>query len=146
MSLQFIIGNSGAGKSGTAYENIIREASANPDRLYYVIVPEQFTMQTQKTLVEMHPDGGILNIDILSFERLAYRVFEEVGGDTRRIMEETGKNMVLQKLVQMNQKDLVYLNDYIMYVVEDISGADVDKYHYEINFLPEWGVKVTHED
>ncbi len=44
------------------------------------------------------------------------------------------------------QKDLVYLNDYIMYVVEDISGADVDKYHYEINFLPEWGVKVTHED
>ena len=44
------------------------------------------------------------------------------------------------------QKDLVYLNDYIMYVVEDISGADVDKYHYKINFLPEWGVKVTHED
>ena len=111
MSLQFIIGNSGAGKSGTAYENIIREASANPDRLYYVIVPEQFTMQTQKTLVEMHPDGGILNIDILSFERLAYRVFEEVGGDTRRIMEETGKNMVLQKLVQMNQKALVYLRN-----------------------------------
>lgn len=32
-----------------------------------------------------------------------------------------------------------------MYVVEDVSGADVDKYHYEINFLPEWGVKVTHK-
>ena len=111
MSLQFIIGNSGAGKSSTAYENIIREAAVNPDRLYYVIVPEQFTMQTQKTLVEMNPDGGILNIDILSFERLAYRVFEEVGGDTRRIMEETGKNMVLQKLVQMKQKDLVYLRN-----------------------------------
>lgn len=44
------------------------------------------------------------------------------------------------------QKDLVYLNDYTMYVVEDISGSDVDKYHYEINFLPEWGVKVTHKD
>lgn len=44
------------------------------------------------------------------------------------------------------KKDLVYLNDYTMYVVEDVSGADVDKYHYEINFLPEWGVKVTHED
>ena len=44
------------------------------------------------------------------------------------------------------QKDLVYLNDYTMYVVEDISGSDVDKYHYEINFLPEWGLKVTHED
>lgn len=43
------------------------------------------------------------------------------------------------------RKDLVYLNDYTMYVVEDVSGADVDKYHYEINFLPEWGVKVMHK-
>ena len=44
------------------------------------------------------------------------------------------------------QKDYVYLNDYTMYVVEDISGSSVDKYHYEINFLPEWGLKATHED
>lgn len=113
MSLQFIIGNSGAGKSGTAYENIIREASANPDRLYYVIVPEQFTMQTQKTLVEMHPDGGILNIDILSFERSwQYLQFlRKLAVILRRIMEETGKTWCFQKLVQMNQKDLVYLRN-----------------------------------
>lgn len=42
------------------------------------------------------------------------------------------------------QKDYVYLNEYTMYVVEDISGSAVDKYHYEINFLPEWGFKATH--
>lgn len=46
----------------------------------------------------------------------------------------------------MYQKHFVYLNDDTMYVVEDISGANVDKYHYEINFLPEYGVKVTHKD
>ena len=111
MSLQFIIGNSGAGKSFTAYQNVIREAAGHPKRMYYVIVPEQFTMQTQKTLVEMHPQKGILNIDVLSFERLAYRVFGEVGGDTRKVLEETGKNMVLQKLVQTNQKQLSYLGN-----------------------------------
>lgn len=44
------------------------------------------------------------------------------------------------------QKHFVYLNEYTLYVVEDISGADVDKYHYEINFLPEWGFTVTHSD
>lgn len=44
------------------------------------------------------------------------------------------------------QKDYVYLNDYTMYVVEDISGSDVDKYHYEINFLPQWGLKVTENE
>ena len=111
MSLQFIIGNSGAGKSYIAYQNIIREAVDHPEKMYYVIVPEQFTMQTQKTLVEMHPQKGILNIDVLSFERLAYRIFEEVGGDTRKVLEETGKNMVLQKLVQVNQKKLIYLKN-----------------------------------
>ena len=42
------------------------------------------------------------------------------------------------------QKDYVYLNEYTMYVVEDISGSEVDNYHYEINFLPEWGFKATH--
>ena len=42
------------------------------------------------------------------------------------------------------QKDYVYLNEYTMYVVEDISGSEVEKYHYEINFLPEWGFKATH--
>lgn len=44
------------------------------------------------------------------------------------------------------QKHFVYLNDDTLYVVEDISGAQVDKYHYEINFLPEWGFRVTHND
>lgn len=35
------------------------------------------------------------------------------------------------------KKHFVYLNDWTMYVVEDVSGAFVDKYHYEINYLPE---------
>ena len=55
MSLQFIIGSSGAGKSYFAYERVIRESMVHPERNYYIIVQELFTMQTQKTLVEMHP-------------------------------------------------------------------------------------------
>ena len=113
MSLQFIIGSSGVGKSHFAYEEIIQKSLNNPKKNYYVIVPEQFTMQTQKTLVEMHPGKGILNIDILSFERLAYRVFEEVGGDSLHLLEETGKSMVLRKVAQKYQKDLPYLGSQI---------------------------------
>ena len=109
MSLQFIIGSSGAGKSYFAYERVIRKSMEHPERNYYIIVPEQFTMQTQKTLVEMHPGKGILNIDILSFQRLAYRIFEETGGDNKKILEDTGKSMVLQKMVQQHRRELVYL-------------------------------------
>ena len=109
MSLQFIFGNSGSGKSHYLYPQIVYESMEHPEKNYLVLVPEQFTMQTQKTLVEMHPGKGILNIDILSFERLAYRVFEETGGDNRKVLEDTGKSMVLQKMVQQHRKELAYL-------------------------------------
>lgn len=41
------------------------------------------------------------------------------------------------------KKHYVYLNEWVTYTVEDISGAFVDKYHYEVNFLPEMIVPFT---
>ncbi len=109
MSLQFIFGNSGSGKSYTLYQSIIQESREHPDQKILVLVPEQFTMQTQKDLVTMHPDGGILNIDVLSFQRLAYRVFEETGIQVGKILEETGKNLVLRKVAQEHKDELKIL-------------------------------------
>ncbi|MBR2527263.1 MAG: PD-(D/E)XK nuclease family protein [Blautia sp.] len=109
MPVTFIVGSSGAGKSFHAYQTLIQEAVRMPSRQFYVIVPEQFTMQTQKTLVTMHPGGGILNIDVLSFKRLAYRVFEEVGSDTGQVLEDTGKSMLIRRISQEKKKDLPYL-------------------------------------
>ena len=60
MALQFIFGPSGSGKSYYIYNEIIQESMENPDRQYLVLVPEQFTMQTQKELVMLHPRKGIM--------------------------------------------------------------------------------------
>lgn len=98
MALHFILGNSGSGKSGYLYEHILKEAKAHPKRTYYVLVPEQFTMATQRAFVLRQEQRAILNVDVLSFQRLAYRVFEELGKDTLQVLEDTGKNLVLQKL------------------------------------------------
>ena len=84
MALQLILGNAGAGKSHYIFEKIIQESMEHPTKQYLIIVPEQFTMQTQKDLVMMHPRHGIMNIDVLSFERLAHRVFSEVSASTGR--------------------------------------------------------------
>ena len=73
--LQFILGNSGAGKSHILYEKIIQESMEHPGTNYLVIVPEQFTMQTQQDLCTLHPNHGIMNIDVLSFGRMAHRIF-----------------------------------------------------------------------
>ncbi len=98
MALHFILGNSGSGKSDWLYEHVLTEAAAHPKRTYYVLVPEQFTMATQREFVRRQTAHAILNVDILSFQRLSYRVFEELGKDTLQILEDTGKNLVLRKL------------------------------------------------
>ena len=41
------------------------------------------------------------------------------------------------------KKHFINLNGWTTYVVEDVSGAFVDKYHYEVNFLPEMIVPIT---
>lgn len=109
MSLQFIFGNSGSGKSTYLYQKIIEESMQRPDGNFIVIVPEQFTMQTQKDLVMAHPRGGIMNIDVLSFQRLAHRIFEEVGADQRSVLTETGKNLMLRKVAIREQERLKVL-------------------------------------
>lgn len=111
MSLQFIAGPSGCGKSTYAYKKLIEEAVMKPSERFFVIVPEQFTMQAQKELTNIHPGHTILNIDILSFNRLAFRVFEETGMNQAPILEDMGKILVLQKLINDNKKDLKILSD-----------------------------------
>ena len=109
MSLQFIFGNSGSGKSCCLYQNIIEESIRHPEKNYLVLVPEQFTMQTQKDLCLMHPRGGIMNIDVLSFGRLAHRVFEEVGQDDRTVLDDEGKNLILRKIAGNYEDELTVL-------------------------------------
>ena len=98
MSLQFIFGNSGSGKSHYLYEHIIEESIKHPEKNYLMLVPEQFTMETQKEFVMRHPRHGIMNIDVLSFERLAYRILEETGGADKVVLDDEGKNFVLRKV------------------------------------------------
>lgn len=109
MALRLILGNSGSGKSYQLYQHIIAESQQNPQTEYLVIVPEQFTMQTQKDLVTMHPNKGIMNIDVLSFARLAHRIFEEVGQSHRAVLDDEGKNLILRKIAGAYEKDLKVL-------------------------------------
>ena len=69
-------------------------------------------------------------------------MFELVGAfsfelHNRRIIAtvETGKNQY--------KKHSVGLTDWTLWSVEDLEGASVDKYHYEVNFLPEMIIPVT---
>lgn len=111
--LSFILGGSGSGKSSILQERIIQESIKHPEKRYLFLVPDQFTMETQRSLVEKHPCHGIMNIDVLSFGRLSYRVFEETGGVSQPVLDDTGKNLILRIVADRLKSELKVLGGYL---------------------------------
>ena len=106
MALQLILGSAGSGKSHFIFEKIIQESIERPKEEFLVLVPDQFTMQTQVELASRHPSGGLLNIDVSSFTRLAYRLLLETGCQLPPVLEDMGKTMVLKRVAQKKKDKL----------------------------------------
>ena len=109
MSLQLITGAAGAGKSTYIYNMLVSEAGMNPKKNFLLIVPDQFTMQTQMDIVKHSPCKGIMNIDVLSFQRLTYRVFEEAGKPSEQVLEDTGKSLVIRRVAALIADKMPYI-------------------------------------
>ncbi|MDE5966759.1 MAG: PD-(D/E)XK nuclease family protein, partial [Lachnospiraceae bacterium] len=104
--VQIVYGRSGVGKTHFLCSELIERSLLDPAGHYYMIVPEQSTMEMQKRLSMMHPDGGVMDIDILSFVRLTYRVFEELHVKTDQVLEDVGKTMVISYLLEQHKDKL----------------------------------------
>jgi ATP-dependent helicase/nuclease subunit B len=135
MSLQYIFGGSGAGKSTYLYNSIIKESIKNPLENYIIVVPEQYTMATQKRVVELHPRKGVLNIDVVSFERLAYKVFEEVGAADYPVLDDTGKNLIVRRVLEQNKKALRFFGSNISNTgfVSELKSVISEMLQYDIS-------------
>ncbi|MCI9568993.1 MAG: ATP-dependent helicase [Lachnospiraceae bacterium] len=107
MSLVLVTGGSGCGKTEYIYRKLIEQSVAEPDGHFFLIVPEQATMQAQKEIVRLHPRQGTMNLDIVSFERLAYRIFSELSLPQPEILDDTGKTMVLRRLAGERKEELI---------------------------------------
>lgn len=113
MALQFCIGSSGAGKSKRLYSDIIRQSIEEENTRFFIIVPDQFTMQTQKELVTRHPNKGIMNIEVLSFGRLTHRIFGETGEGGRPVLDDTGKSLILRKIAADCEEKLTAIGSHL---------------------------------
>ncbi|MFD3156290.1 helicase-exonuclease AddAB subunit AddB [Haloimpatiens sp. FM7330] len=110
MSLRFIYGRSGSGKSHFCFENIKFKLENGVKNNLILIVPEQFSFQSEKKLIEKIGATGIINTEVLSFKRLAYKVFGEVGGVTRKHMDASGKCMLIYKIMNDIKEELKVFN------------------------------------
>ena len=136
MALQFYFGGSGAGKSRKLHEDIIEASRRGPKRNFLLIVPDQFTMQTQMDLVLEHPNRGIMNIDVLSFGRLTHRILEEVGYEDMPVLDDTGKSLILRKIAETEQQKLSVIGKHLLYSRGEIGdfGVHAVRHRHEGTF------------
>lgn len=106
MAIRYIFGRAGRGKSYLVLEEIGERLRQEGDKKLILLVPEQFTLQAERDLIEKQNLRGIIRAEVLSFTRLAYRVFNEVGGLTHIPINDLGKNMILRKIADQASKDL----------------------------------------
>lgn len=106
MAIRFILGRAGSGKSRQIIEEIKTSLEQGGHEPLLLLVPEQFTLQAERDLITGLQAAGIVRAEVLSLTRLARRVFDQVGGATRVLLNEQGRQMVLRKMIDDNSARL----------------------------------------
>lgn len=99
MSLRIVYGRAGSGKSRYCLDGIKESLNRDDGRALILIVPEQFSLQGERNLLKTIGGKGTFRAEVLSFRRLAYRVFNEVGGTVHRHLNNSGKSMMLSRIM-----------------------------------------------
>lgn len=134
MSIRYVCGPSGSGKSTYIQQKLINESLSDPGRKYLLIVPDQFTMQMQKRMIELHPDHAFSNIEILSFSRLSHRILEETGGD-KPVLDDTGKSLIIRHISEEVRPDLAVMSTRLdrMGFIHEVKSAISEFMQYGID-------------
>lgn len=105
MSLRFIYGRAGSGKTYYCLEGIKRRIEAGVSHPLILLVPEQYSFQAERDLINVLGQGGSIQTQVLSFRRMAFRVFNEAGGITNPQLHTAGKCMILYQLLDKLKDD-----------------------------------------
>jgi len=107
MAVKFVLGRSGSGKTQYCLDQIrseLRQAPVGPPLI--LLTPEQATFQMEYKLLRDSELNGMLRAQAMSFRRLAFRVMQETGGTAYVPITDTGKHMLLYKLVHRMHDEL----------------------------------------
>lgn len=105
MKINYITGRAGSGKSYYTYKKI-NESNVLGKEKNILIVPEQYTLQGEIDLITKMNLEGIINVQVLSFKRLAFRIMSEVGGIKKNLITDLGKIMTLRRIFEENKNNL----------------------------------------
>lgn len=93
--MRFVYGNTGSGKTAWIVAQIMEDLRHGFPVI--LLVPEQQSMETELLLSERAEHEGIstVGLEVLSFSRLANRVFREYGGLSYRYIDRGGRALLM---------------------------------------------------
>ena len=108
MSIRFIYGRAGTGKSKFCIDQIRKSVENNDKNDLILIVPEQYTFNIENKILKLVGESALLRTRVLSFKRMAHMVFDECGGRAKQIIKKSGKEMLIHKVLNENIDSLDY--------------------------------------
>lgn len=134
MAIQFILGGSGTGKTTYMYKEMITSSMKAGHSPILFMLPEQSNLAAEQDMVRLHPNGGTMDISILSFTRLAFKIFDELNVHTRDILDDYGKSMLIMKLMKRHQKEFSYYGSMVgkQGFVDEVKSILSEFYQYQI--------------
>ncbi|WP_379143412.1 helicase-exonuclease AddAB subunit AddB [Paenibacillus sp. sgz500992] len=107
MTVNFLIGRSGSGKTTRIWETVSSKLESEPlGAPIIVLVPEQGSFGAERGLLAAGSVNGSIRAQTLSFSRLAFRVKQETGGSASLPISEEGKKMLIYKIINRRKEEL----------------------------------------
>ncbi|VEG64941.1 putative ATP-dependent nuclease subunit B [Staphylococcus condimenti] len=105
--LNAYIGRAGTGKSHAMLNEIKTKMKQDPlgDPII-IIAPTQSTFQLEQDFVKDPELNGSLRTEVLHFERLSHRIFQEIGGLTEEYASKGALEMMIFDILQAHRSEL----------------------------------------
>ena len=102
MSLRLIYGRAGSGKSEFCFSEIA--SKIDTEEKIIIITPEQFSFTLERKLMEAINTKAVLNAEVVTLSRMAYRILQEVGGLNKTNLTKCGKAMLIYSILHAHKK------------------------------------------
>ena len=107
MGLRIIYGRPGSGKSQFCFSEIAKLIDKKGS--IFIITPEQFSFTAERKLMEAVNKNAVINAEVITLTRMAYRVLNDIGGEIKQSLSKCGKAMLVYSILNKYKKELEFL-------------------------------------
>ena len=107
MGLRIIYGKPGSGKSQFCFSEIAKLIDKKES--IFIITPEQFSFTAERKLMEAVNKDAVINAEVITLTRMAYRVLNDIGGEIKQSLSKCGKAMLVYSILNKYKKELEFL-------------------------------------